>query len=207
MFTKFRTETALIALSNNWDLAVSTLELDRFERADVTCEVSYTSTDRISFASLVSNDSYDEIVRGSAGKLAGVRGWLTADEPATAAVTVVGSTPISATVADEAVASVRVSARVIAHLSGSQAWQNPDSRVDALSESLMAVVKSANPRKDGSVTVKLTEAQRSALRDYAEVMAMGAADHVVPGETDALAELNAARALVVQIDKLAVSLV
>ncbi|QAY12332.1 hypothetical protein SEA_FOXTROTP1_150 [Mycobacterium phage FoxtrotP1] len=104
---------------------------------------------------------------------------------------------------------VRISRRVIGHLEGSDAWQSGQRAVASGHErqstaDMMEAIKAAPRRKDGSVTVDLDDEQRAALYEYADVMAIAAADNVTApgdpyGDNDALADLNAARALMRQL--------
>lgn len=109
---------------------------------------------------------------------------------------------------------VRISAAVIGHLEGGDAWQSGQACVDSGYERQSTVdmteaIKAAPRRKDGSVTVDLTAEQRDVLYEMADVMAIGAKDNIEPpkyrraGERDwALADYNAARALMRQLDKI-----
>lgn len=104
---------------------------------------------------------------------------------------------------------VRVSRPVSTWLEGSQAWAErdwPDSPEEPADLSLMRKVAAAPARKDGSVTVDLTDAEVDALRLRADWLADCAADGIEPpqwgGDNSALAELNAARGLMRQIDRL-----
>ncbi|UYL88192.1 hypothetical protein SEA_EVAA_81 [Gordonia phage Evaa] len=83
--TKFRTETAAIAASNGWAVDTEhddTARIDTFERAGVTATIAYTDSDRVSYAHLFQGSTLiDEIAKGTANKLAGVREWLMAEAP------------------------------------------------------------------------------------------------------------------------------
>ncbi|QIQ63316.1 hypothetical protein SEA_SETTECANDELA_200 [Mycobacterium phage Settecandela] len=114
-----------------------------------------------------------------------------------------------------ALRKVRVSARVIGHLEGSDAWQSGQRVVESGYERQSTVdmteaIKAARRRKDGSVTVELDDEQRDALYSMADVMAIGAADNVTApgdpyGDNDAVSDLNAARALMRQLKRLETS--
>ena len=80
---------------------------------------------------------------------------------------------------------VRISAAVIGHLEGGDAWQSGQACVDSGYERQSTVdmteaIKAAPRRKDGSVTVDLTAEQRDALYEMADVMAIGAKDNIEP---------------------------
>lgn len=100
---------------------------------------------------------------------------------------------------------IRISRRVIGHLEGGDAWQSGQRAVASGYErqstvAMTEAIKAARPRKDGSVTVELDAEQRAALYSVAAVMATGAAENVGAYD-EALADLNAARALMRQLDK------
>ena len=103
---------------------------------------------------------------------------------------------------------VRISKRVLSHLSGSQAWQSP--KLDYNSEEevkLMEKLQAANPRKDGSVHVALDADERACLYEYTDVMAIGARDNIEPpgysyDGNDALSDYNAAAGLIRQLEKI-----
>ena len=100
---------------------------------------------------------------------------------------------------------VRVSQRVLFHLSGSDAWQSPGR--DPLANRLMAKLQ-GKPRKDGSITVDLDASERDCLYEYADMMAIGARDNIEPpgqsyGDNWALSDYNAAAGLMRQLEKLA----
>lgn len=109
---------------------------------------------------------------------------------------------------------VRISAAVIGHLEGGDAWQSGQACVDSGYERQSTVdmteaIKRAPRRKDGSVTVDLTAEQRDALYRIADVMAIGAKDNIEPPQyahvaanPRALSDYNAARALMRQLDKI-----
>jgi hypothetical protein len=87
---------------------------------------------------------------------------------------------------------VRFTRRVLEHLSGSQAATDstqPD-------YALFRKVLDAPTRKDGSATLELSDEERAELLIYVEVFEIGASQNIYPGETDGLADLNAARAAV-----------
>ena len=80
---------------------------------------------------------------------------------------------------------VRVSRPIISHLEGSSAWQEPDAKLpdgrpysNADSMRLCEKIKAAKTRKDGSVVVELSRAERDDLRLYVEVQEIGARDGV-----------------------------
>jgi len=98
---------------------------------------------------------------------------------------------------------VRISARVIGYLEGSDAWQRGRLAVNLGYErqstvDMIEAIKTAPRRKDGSVYVDLTPEQREALHRMVDVMALGAADNV-GAYPEALGDLNAARALLRQL--------
>lgn len=101
---------------------------------------------------------------------------------------------------------VRISARVLGHLEGSNAWQNPTLDYNEAPEiDLMTAIKAAPARKDGSVIVELDATARTILYSYADVFAIGARDNVSApgdpyGDPGTLADLNAARALMRQLN-------
>lgn len=106
---------------------------------------------------------------------------------------------------DQTTTEVRISRRVIGHLEGSDAWQSGQRAVDSGYERQSTVdmteaIKTARPRKDGSVTVRLNAEQRTTLHRMAYVMAVGAAENIGAYD-EALADLNAARALMRQLNK------
>lgn len=90
------------------------------------------------------------------------------------------------------VTSVRISARVLRYLQGTQAWEQPEKDPEA--GAVMDKIKAAPSRKDDSVTVKLDLADREILCDYAEWLA-DAASSDAGWDKDALADLNSGRAL------------
>lgn len=101
---------------------------------------------------------------------------------------------------------VRISARVLSYLSGSGLFQwRPGDDVPhgdgPAGDRLVAKVRAARCRSDESVRVDLDEAEMSVLWDSADYMACAASDDAGFDNPDALADLNAARALVRQIDK------
>ncbi|ASR86443.1 hypothetical protein I5J47_gp71 [Mycobacterium phage Arib1] len=96
----------------------------------------------------------------------------------------------------------RVTARVLSHLSGSQAWQSPTPTYNnAVDVALMAKLRDARRRADGSTTVDLADDEAAVLREYVDVMAIAAADNAGPGDPDATADLNAARAMLRRLDR------
>ena len=95
---------------------------------------------------------------------------------------------------------LRISARILSHLSGSQAWQSPQPDYNSAEEvKQMDRLQDANRRKDGSIVIDLDAAERACLREYVDVMAIGAQDNIEPPGysygNDALADYNAASAL------------
>jgi hypothetical protein len=102
---------------------------------------------------------------------------------------------------------VRVSRPVASWLEGSQAWaeqDRPDSREHPDDLSLMRKIAAAPTRKDGSVTVDLTDDEVDALRQRADWLADCSRDGIEPpgGDTSSLGEFNAACGLMRQIDRL-----
>lgn len=103
--------------------------------------------------------------------------------------------------------SVRITRRVGEHLMGTQAYYdvggwvgspaNPNSREDPETLSLMRKLHSATFRKDGSVTLDLTDLELVVLREYVEGLATVGSDNA--WDPDGLADLNAARACLRQI--------
>ncbi|QNL29815.1 hypothetical protein SEA_WEBSTER2_47 [Mycobacterium phage Webster2] len=90
----------------------------------------------------------------------------------------------------------RVTARVLSHLSGSQAWQSPRPGYNTPADiTAMTKLRDARRRADGSTTVDLDDAEAAVLRGYVDVMAIAAADNAGPDDPDATADLNAARAM------------
>jgi len=94
--------------------------------------------------------------------------------------------------------TVRVTARVLDYLSGTQAWADevadrPERLGELSDRTLMRMLIGAPAHKDGSITLDLAWPQRDALRVFAEAMENAAAQNLP--DPDALAELNAARAL------------
>lgn len=101
----------------------------------------------------------------------------------------------------------RVSSRVQFFLSGSGIWAGEDysrsrPELSAAGHRLVAKIKAAPDRKDGSCTVKLDPAEATVLIEYAETMAAVSRDNAGPDDPDATADLNAARALCRQEHKL-----
>lgn len=107
---------------------------------------------------------------------------------------------------------LRFSARIQSHLSGSQAWahmrsgQEPQDDLDASDIALMKRIADAPRRKDGSVTVEVTEDDLLYLEPSISSLAAGSRDNIDGGfdedSRDALADLNAANGLLHQIEKL-----
>jgi hypothetical protein len=112
---------------------------------------------------------------------------------------------------------LRVPHRILSFLDGSQAWadmiseryrtehglpQEPNREPEAVA--LMHALHDAPARKDGSVVVAVTEDQLDHLESYAGAMAAGAKDNLGDYDEDRtfLAELNAATALLRQIERL-----
>jgi hypothetical protein len=90
---------------------------------------------------------------------------------------------------------VRLPARVLFFLDGTQAAR------DASQDDHPAIRKALDPtpRKDGSVVVELSPAERDVIVDYVEVLEIGALDNCGPDSADrpdALADVNAARAAI-----------
>jgi cob(I)alamin adenosyltransferase len=86
----------------------------------------------------------------------------------------------------------RLPRRFVEHLTGSQAWTDA---ADPEHE-LFARIRAARVLADGARSVELSTDERAALLDYAEAAAIGASQGIEPGDTEALADLNAARAAV-----------
>jgi hypothetical protein len=101
---------------------------------------------------------------------------------------------------------IRVSARVQSHLAGGEVWQRLRSRRPQREGeprediSMMETIRTAESRKDGSVHVHLTRPEIEGLLVYAEGM-QAAASGDAGWDKDALADYNAATALVRQIRK------
>jgi hypothetical protein len=103
---------------------------------------------------------------------------------------------------------VRVSRPILSHLEGSHAWQVPHADGGYNSPAnlvLMAKLKAAKTRKDGSVVVVLDDQDRRELLAYTQAQEVGAADTVGEcrmGDEDyagAVGELNAVRALITKL--------
>lgn len=87
---------------------------------------------------------------------------------------------------------LRIPARVFDHLEGSQAACTPES--DPEMAAVLAKLRAANRRKDGSRLITLSDAEEvDTLLIYVEAMAAGAADNAY--DPDGLADLNSARAV------------
>lgn len=103
---------------------------------------------------------------------------------------------------------VRVSARVISDLEGSDAWYAARGNKEKLERehpddvSLMRKVQQAPGRKDGSCTVELDDGELAALRLRGDWLCDKSRDGMSDRDTDALADYNAGAALMRQIDKL-----
>jgi hypothetical protein len=93
---------------------------------------------------------------------------------------------------------VRVSATVLRYLEGTQAWQEPE-RDDPWAAALMGELRAAPRRSDGSVIVELADRRHELLREYAGYLESAALDDAGHDAT-ARGEVNAARALIRQID-------
>ena len=94
---------------------------------------------------------------------------------------------------------VRVTTRVIEYLAGTQVWadEKADRPVDfrELSDrNLMRKLIHTMPHKDNSVTVELAWPERDALLVFVEALENSASQSLP--DPDALADLNAARALI-----------
>jgi len=101
---------------------------------------------------------------------------------------------------------VRVTASVLNHLDGGQAWSDAEQVESGLAISdysgtdLAIKLRAAKARKDGSVTVDITDDEADDLYLWAEVMAMGARDNI-SYEPSMLGEFNAASGLMRQIEQ------
>ena len=100
---------------------------------------------------------------------------------------------------DAPMRKVRISSRVIGHLEGSDAWQSGWAAVECGYErgstvQMTEAIKAGKRRKDGSVSVWLSEEQCDALYRMADCMKLGAQDNLgwMP---EALGDFNAARSL------------
>src|SRR3954468_2113887 len=111
---------------------------------------------------------------------------------------------------------IRVTHRVLDWLSGTGAWQRMESAARKPGHTLVDLDAAARTesdglfwlalfraprRKDGSRTVELDRDAALDLREWADYCAVANADEAGPEDTDALAELNAARGLMRQIDR------
>ena len=99
---------------------------------------------------------------------------------------------------------VRISARVQSHLSGSDAWQSGQRSVERGYErqstvDMMNLIKNARTYADGSVRVDLTPEQCDTLYACTECMEIGGHDNA--HDSDGRADMNAARALLRQLEK------
>lgn len=102
---------------------------------------------------------------------------------------------------------VRITGRVYDHLEGSGLWQfigpepsySGDPTRQAAGLSFKAKVEAAPFRKDGSLTVDLTDDEVGVLRRYVEGMEQGGRDNA--WDAGGRAELNAARALLTKIGR------
>lgn len=105
------------------------------------------------------------------------------------------------------ITKVRLSKRVLVHLDGSGLYQrypgsvySNDPQVQEDAEGLVAEIDAAKVRADGSVTIVLSAGERLVLRDQVELLRDVSRDDAgwLP---DALADYNAARACLRQLDK------
>lgn len=104
---------------------------------------------------------------------------------------------------------VRVSRAILSHMEGSQAWadlrherHDPTWRSnDRAALAWVAKLYDTPSRKDGSVTVALTEDEAAHLAEYVDVMSIGARDNI-GNDPGALGEVNAARGYMRQVHKL-----
>lgn len=103
---------------------------------------------------------------------------------------------------------VRISERVFNHIQGGQLWQSDQPEAEGYGEagrSFVTKLKEGKYRADGSKHVDLDAAELRVLYEEADYMAEAASNDARDGFTDygreALADLNAARALMRQIEK------
>jgi hypothetical protein len=102
---------------------------------------------------------------------------------------------------------IRISKTVSGFLDGTAIVQQPsqpyshDPQVAAAAKSLVVKWYQANRRKDGSCTVALEPLEIQVLRDYVEVMVMGARDNLGWDGAEYLGEYNAGQALLRQLNK------
>lgn len=97
---------------------------------------------------------------------------------------------------------IRLSARVLSYLEGSGPYQgqtySANETLEAAAQSMVAKIKEASQRKDGSRTVDLTETEQEVLLDYGTSLIESSRDELF--NPDNRADYNAGRALVRQID-------
>lgn len=103
-------------------------------------------------------------------------------------------------------AKVRLSATVLSHLFGSGLWQNgegmPEHGYGEEGDQFVATVDAAKRRADDSIVVDLDPQGLSLVWELADFMACAASDDAGFDDPSALGDLNAARALMRQIEKL-----
>lgn len=105
--------------------------------------------------------------------------------------------------------SLRLTARVLDYLYMGSLYQRfgDGHEFDAtdlpVADSLVAKINDAPTRKDGSVTLRLTDAEIDMIRGYVEGMEMGGRDNA--WDPDGRADYNAARALLNKIGRLSLS--
>jgi hypothetical protein len=99
------------------------------------------------------------------------------------------------------ITKVRLTRRILSHLDGSGLYQrypgsvySNDPQVQADADGLVEEIDGAKVRADGSVTIVLTAGELLVLRGQVEVLASASRDDA-GWEPEALADLNAARAL------------
>lgn len=96
---------------------------------------------------------------------------------------------------------VRVPARTLAFIEGTQAWADRNrpevqDAEDRETAALWVKVADTARRKDGSRMVPLTQAEREIFLDYATGWILGPADNAGPEDMDALADLRSLRSLI-----------
>jgi hypothetical protein len=96
---------------------------------------------------------------------------------------------------------VRISRRFLLYLSGTGAWNKRED--DPELYDVLVKVKAAPEAKDHSTTLPLDDAERAVLYHYADYFANACGDAAGPDDMDSLADLNAARAAMRQLERLA----
>lgn len=87
---------------------------------------------------------------------------------------------------------VRVAWRLLDHMKGSQAYTDRDSWPQAFD--LIRRIEAAPARADRSRHLAMSRAEQEVVYSYAEMLALAARDDAGPGDPDATADLNTARA-------------